>query len=303
VEAATSRVVFHVSPLSGKGLLSQQVRDAIKALDKANGSAAIVKLRAFVAGTGDMRRVQSIVVEEFESKKWPLPAITTVQVGALPLEGAQVVIESVSQEKSKSVNPAGLAFLSAQEAETGAEAVARLEKALQAVGASALSVTCFANSLEQAESARAAAGRPFRGAAMVFVQLTRFSMKPFAACEGVGRLAQPGDGVQRMDLPGFDIADGRAHAVLVRRPSVVFTGSQTAFLEQPADIELAYGRLRKTIEAAGTGYDQIVLSRVYSLTGTPDAFAKEQRPARTSQVVEGLPSLDATMAIEVIATR
>src|ERR1700681_2084024 len=52
VAAETARLVFHVSPLSAKGLLSQQLRDALKALDHDNRGAQIVKLRAFVAGTG-----------------------------------------------------------------------------------------------------------------------------------------------------------------------------------------------------------------------------------------------------------
>ena len=54
VTAETARLVFHVSPLSSKGLLSQQVRDALKALLKSTGGATIVKLRAFVAGSGDL---------------------------------------------------------------------------------------------------------------------------------------------------------------------------------------------------------------------------------------------------------
>ena len=98
--AETAKLMFHVSPLSAKGLLTQQVHDALKALDRANGGATFIKLRAFVAGTGDMRRVATIVAEEFSAKKMPLPAVTTVQVGALPMDGAQVVIESISQEKN-----------------------------------------------------------------------------------------------------------------------------------------------------------------------------------------------------------
>ena len=56
----TSRLVFHVSPLSAKGLLSQQTRDALKAILKANGGAPVIHLRAFVAGSGDVRRVPQI---------------------------------------------------------------------------------------------------------------------------------------------------------------------------------------------------------------------------------------------------
>ena len=112
VIAETARLAFHVSPLSAKGLLTQQVRDALKALDRANSGATFVKLRAFVAGTGDMRRVATIVAEDFSEKKIPLPAVTTIQVGALPMEGAQVVIESISTDK-KTLNPNGLVFFSA----------------------------------------------------------------------------------------------------------------------------------------------------------------------------------------------
>src|SRR3981081_4919653 len=61
VTAETSRLVFHVSPLSAKGLLSQQVRDALKALLKSSGGASIVKLRAFVAGCGERSRVAAIL--------------------------------------------------------------------------------------------------------------------------------------------------------------------------------------------------------------------------------------------------
>ena len=105
VSAETDRIVFHVSPLSNKGLLSQQVRDALKALLHDTRGAAIVKLRAFVAGSGDMRRVSTIVSETFTEHKLALPAVSTVEVGALPLEGAQVVIESVAVDKKIIIVP------------------------------------------------------------------------------------------------------------------------------------------------------------------------------------------------------
>ena len=72
VLAETARLVFHVSPLSAKGLLSQQVRDALKALLKSSGGATIVNLRVFVAGSGDLRRPPQIVSEIFTEKKLPL---------------------------------------------------------------------------------------------------------------------------------------------------------------------------------------------------------------------------------------
>jgi hypothetical protein len=113
VTAETARLVFHVSPLSSRGLLSQQVRDALKWLLGNSRGAALVKLRAFVAGSGDMRRVQAIVSEVFTDRRLALPALSVIQVGALPQEGAQVVLESMGVSK-KPVNPHGLAFISGQ---------------------------------------------------------------------------------------------------------------------------------------------------------------------------------------------
>ncbi len=65
VVAETTRLDYVVTPLSGKGLLSQQTRDALKWLLSTNHG-NIVKLRAFVAGTGDVRRIQDIVSEMFD---------------------------------------------------------------------------------------------------------------------------------------------------------------------------------------------------------------------------------------------
>src|SRR5580658_4410705 len=111
------RLVFHVSPLSAKGLLSQQTREALKAILKANGGAPVVHIRAFVAGSGDLRRVPQIVSEVFTEKKMQLPSVSVVQAGALPVENAQIVIEAVSNVK-RDVNPDGLMFVEAQTADS-----------------------------------------------------------------------------------------------------------------------------------------------------------------------------------------
>ncbi len=119
VTADTDRLAFQVTPLSGKGLLSQQTRDALKNLLHSNHG-TVVKLRAFVAGSGDLRRIGEIAGEMFTEKHMPLPALTVVLVGALPLEGAQVVLEVTEQDR-KEVNPSGVAFVAAQPAASVAE--------------------------------------------------------------------------------------------------------------------------------------------------------------------------------------
>src|SRR5436305_9816077 len=108
----THRLTFHVTPLTAKGLLSAQIRDSLKALIQQTGGSTVLRIRAFVAGSGDMRRVRDLVSETCTDRKLPLPALSLVQSGGLPMEGAQVVLEAIASGK-KDVSPQGLAFLSA----------------------------------------------------------------------------------------------------------------------------------------------------------------------------------------------
>lgn len=288
VIAETAKLAFTISPLSAKGLLTQQVHDALKALDRANGGATFVKLRAFVAGTGDMRRVATIVAEEFSDKKMPLPVVTTVQVGALPMAGAQVVIESISTQKNdkKTLNPNGLAFFSAQP-------ISELAAAAKAQDAVMVQVTCFVGDLTQTDSARAAVTSAFSGAAANFVQPTRLAVEPGTSCEGVGRLQKPGKS------PG----------------KLVFTGIQMAFDDREESLRLAYGRLGRALETMKAAYSGTLVLSVHSLniyslnqaTGkkaaalAPEFLGLSARPAGSTLIVEGLPSPDATVAIELVA--
>ncbi|MEO8096108.1 MAG: hypothetical protein ABI811_00285 [Acidobacteriota bacterium] len=281
ISVITNNLVFHVSPLSGKGLLSQQVDDALKALDKANGAATLVKLRAFVAGTGDLRRVQSIVNDLFTARKLPLPAVTTLQTGALTLEGAQVVIESISEEK-KSVNPSGLAFFAAKEAASGVAAVAMLDAAMKTAGAVPLRVTCFSDSLTEATAAQNAAAKTFPKAAGSFLQSTRYTLGAMTACEGVGQASPSSTGA------------------IVRSAKVILTAPQLAFSETDADLQLAFDRLNKTLEPFAVTLKEAVFTNLYALTKAMADKALAMAGAGTSQVVEALPSLDGTMAVEAV---
>src|ERR1039458_3635725 len=97
----TRRLTFHVTPLSARGLLSAQVRDALKALTRETGSNPVLKIRAFVAGSGDLRRVRDLVSEAFTLRRLPLPALSLIRAGGLPLEGAQVVLEAIAAGKKE----------------------------------------------------------------------------------------------------------------------------------------------------------------------------------------------------------
>jgi enamine deaminase RidA (YjgF/YER057c/UK114 family) len=203
-----------------------------------------------------------------------------------------VIIESISADK-KTVNPSGLAFFSAQ-------SPARLRAAAQAAGVEMLRVTCFLSSLDELQAVRGDVTAAFPAAASNFVQLTRLGRQPLAACEGVGRLEKP--------LAGFKPTDGMA---LATRPKLVFTGLQIAFRDQDSDIRLAFERMGKALEAQGVGYADVIFTNTYSLNGSVAAkaasvrrdFTENGHPAGTAQVFEGLPSLDATMAIDVVAVK
>jgi len=155
VTGETRHLNFYVTPLSAKGLLSQQVRDALKALAHASGSDTVLKIRAFVAGSGDLRRVRDLVSEVFTDRRQPLPVLSLIRAGGLPLEGAQVVMEVIASSK-KAIDPMGLAFFSAQAAVTDnpldpvapltARSLASLRQAVKASGSEpsdVVRVTCF----------------------------------------------------------------------------------------------------------------------------------------------------------------
>ncbi|HTD45598.1 MAG TPA: hypothetical protein VK687_15535 [Bryobacteraceae bacterium] len=304
VVAETGRLSFQVSPLSAKGLLSQQVRDALKTLMRDNHGVPIVKLRAFVAGSGDLRRVQTIVSEELTDRKQALPAISTIQVGALPMVGAQVVLESVSVEK-KAVNPSGLVFFSAADARDAATAVAQLQKTVSAASvkpANVLRVTCFLSSLDDGPAVRMALATSFPSAAVDLVQMQRLGLQAQIACEAIGRL----DSQPPAPQSGTPVQFAMATA-----PKLVFTETQLIFRDQDSDIRLAFLRLGKAMEPLGASYKDVIWSGVYPLTRTLamkidalrfDFFDRTHPPAGTMLLFEGLPSIDATAAIELAAS-
>jgi enamine deaminase RidA (YjgF/YER057c/UK114 family) len=304
VAVDTQKLVFHLSPLSNKGLLSQQVRDGLRALDGSARGAAIVKIRAFVAGTGDMRRVQTIVSETFDERRQPLPALSVIQVGQLPLEGAQVVMEAISVDR-KSVTPNGIAFIAAQPS-TARDAAGPLKTLLASSSLDAAGVrrvTCFLSSLEHVDQVRSQIASAFPDASANFVQLRRDSGGDFAACEAVAALPETQSKAPHR-------ADVGAQVVQLGPGKIVLSGTQMAFGEEDRDLRLAFGRLDKALESAGTDMKLVVFTRVYALTRSAeeriarirtDYFDKAAAPVTTSLIFEGLPSLDASVGLDVVA--
>jgi len=297
--ADADRLVYQVTPLRGEGLLSQQLREALKVLFRQDRP--LVKLRAFVAGTGDTRRVQALVSELATERRVSLPSLTVVQVGQLPRDGAQVVLEAVAAEK-KAVNANGLVMVPAESdyvSEPLQPVLPRLRRVLDRLRTSlanagagpdeTLRVTCYPTSLDDIDQLRTAVAGAFPKAVFDFVQPQRATLDSGVSCEAVARLVAP-------------------------QPSgagkLVFTGAQLAFGDTAADAKLAFERLGKTLAQAGAGYNQVVHLCVYSLSRSTaevavragrEFFDRARPPALTVVSVEGLPSLDASFAVDAEA--
>jgi enamine deaminase RidA (YjgF/YER057c/UK114 family) len=312
VTADTDRLAFNTSPLIGKGLLSQQTRDGLKALLKTNHG-TIVKLRAFVAGSGDLRRVGELVGEAFTEKHLPLPVLSVVQVGALPMEGAQVVLESVEVDK-RVVNPRGVAFLAGQNAASVTQSLAKLKMALRGGGMEpedALRVTCFVSSLEEQRDTHQLMTAAFPGAVMNYVQMQREPVTPAAECEAVARLRAPiAEPVRFLNPADLDKSPNYSQLALVKSPKLVITGTQLAFGGQESDIKLAFERLQRVLSSFNARFDQLVMSHTYVTSSGVIARVRTVRagyysstnpPASTLLPFQGLPSLDASFGVDVIA--
>ena len=319
----TRRLAFYVTPLSARGLLSQQVRDALKALSRLSGGVPVVWLRAFVAGTGDLRRVRDIVSETYTERKQALPALSLVQAGGLPMEGAQVVIEAVASAR-KDVNPGGIALISAQPATSPdpldpvppltEKSLAALRAAVKAAGSDAgdvVRVSCFFSTLDNLAASRKLVEAEYGAAALNFVQTQRAPGQALAACEAVARLrGDPGAPLRLLNPAGFTAEPGRSEIALLASPHAVFTGTQVSFGFQEADGRLAFGRLKKVIEQAG-GAD-IAFVHYYPLSASIAAQVRKVRseffdparpPAGSLLPFESLPSMDAGFAVDAIAIK
>jgi enamine deaminase RidA (YjgF/YER057c/UK114 family) len=305
VVADIERLAFLVSPLSGKGLLSQQTRDALRWLFSSARGGAVLKLRAFVAGTGDVRRVQEIVSETFTERKLNLPALTVVQAGALPMEGAQVVLEAMLADR-RTVNEHGVAFISAQRGTTR-DPLGALDAALRAAGldgGDVRRVTCFVNSFEVSAAAAQQARTNYPEAALNFVQPLRGALDDYAECEAVARLKRP---PSKRLLP-VDAQPGQfALATLVGPGRLALSSTQMAFQTEDKDLRLLYERLGKALEGVGAGYKGVVFTRVYTVARNIADRANKMRyqfhgpeaaPAGVTVVCEGMLSPDAHIAIE-----
>lgn len=313
VTADADRLEFRVAPLSAKGLLSQQVRDGLKALIAGARGATIVKIRAFVAGTGDMRRVQTLVSEIFTEKKLPLPALSTIQGGALPGEGIQVALEAIQLSK-KATNPQGVALISGQAGPSIGKSIEGIEAALRAMNLTnnrVLQTSCFVSSLDGYSSAHDAVATAFPASAVELVQMQRLPVRTPFECEATAALERPVENrVAFLNPQALTASPNYAQIAEIGPGPVVITGTQLGFGAQEADIRLAFGRLSRALETQHAAFKDVVYSRIYPVSDDVserirtirfEFFDKAHPPAGTLLPFEALPSLDASFGVEVVA--
>jgi enamine deaminase RidA (YjgF/YER057c/UK114 family) len=315
ITADLHRMVFRVTPLSAKGLLSAQTRDSVKAMLKQTSGENVVRVRAFVAGSGDLRRVPQIVSEVFTEHKLALPVVSVVQAGGLPLTGSQVLLESISVSKKGETAAAGLLFVPGQLAEVpelndnvaplARQALDRFDAVVaKGGGSNVLRVTCYASSLADASVVSSMIAARYPAAAIALVQPRRAHATSTVECEGVARLAKPVDGVV------FVKDGGKVLGAAVSAPSVALTGTLVAYGYEDRNARLVFDRMNKVLEPSKASWKSVAEVRFYPLAASitkqivrvRDDFLDRANPPAMSMVpIEGLPSIDASFAMDAIA--
>lgn len=298
--AEPSRLAFVATPLSRRGLLSQQTRDALRVLMQNARGARYVRIRAFVAGTGDLRRVQAIVAETFAEKKRPLPVLTVTQVGLLPLDGAQVQLEATLELRKAAGAGVLFASVTAEAPEAAVEALEREFQAVQAALDAPVSILCGVSEAEWMKPLRLAVARTRPRAAFVVFQRQRIPAAPKVACQASAVMGRPApDGVRLTPT-----------SAALSVPKIIFTGAQLAFRYDESDARLAYQRLDRTLQQAGASLRSAAVLNIYPLSEQLATLAARVRsefvePARPPSGLvmpaEGLPSLDGAFALEAVA--
>jgi enamine deaminase RidA (YjgF/YER057c/UK114 family) len=269
--------------------------------------------------------VRELVSETFTEHRLPLPVLSVVQVGALPLDAAQVVIEATAVAK-KNVNQYGLVYISGQGASSSGpldpvlplveQSLARLATAVKAAGSEpgdVARVTCFLSSLDRYGEVRRLVESTYSGAALNLVQVQRAPARAVAECEAIARLRwNTGTAIHMLNPEGLAQSPQLSQIALIGAPQVILTGSQEAFGFQDADARLAFERLQKSLSHEGGSLRQVAFTSVYPLSARISEQLRKIRgefyngarpPAGTILPFQGLPSMDAGFALDVVAVK
>jgi hypothetical protein len=296
--AETKELDFHISPLLRTGGLAAQIRQSLNDLIRDTHGETIIKLRAFVAGAGDARRVQAVVAELFTERKLPLPVLSILQIGSLGEQTAQVVIEAVVSTH-RTVNPNGLAFLAGQTGANLKASLDRLSGSARVANVAAdrvLTCTCFTSHMDDHASAEALARAVFPSSAVNVVEALRDPSTDASTCEAIGQLSTPA-------ATGPVIWLKNSRVALVTSQRLVFTGLQLTFGSYLDDAHEAFARLQRAASAV-QAVEAPVEVNAFSLNAYAGSALRKTTsvPASvfTVQTVEGLPSIDASAGIEAV---
>jgi enamine deaminase RidA (YjgF/YER057c/UK114 family) len=133
-----------------------------------------------------------------------------------------------------------------------------------------------------------------------------------AACEAVARLSADPGPLRMVSAGGLGAQPGQSQIALVGGGRVVLTGTQVSFGYDPADARLAFERLRKELEQSGSSMRNVAFVHYYPLaqsiaaqirTVRQDFFDAERPPAGSMVLFEGLTSMDAGFAVDVVAVK
>jgi hypothetical protein len=298
LKADTDSLDFHLSPILKTGGLAAQIRQSLNDLIRDTHGETIVKLRAFVAGAGDARRVEAEVAKLFTEHRLPLPVLTVLQVGALGDEAAKVVIEAVVATH-RVTNPNGLAFFAGQSGTSLPAALAKIRESAQALAVPSeniLTTTCFTSRLDNFDTIRAGIIQSFPHANINLVQAVRDPASDSSSCEAIGQLSKPSG-----DTPVLLARERRT--ALVSAKQIVLTGLQLSFGNFLDDAHEAFVRLQRSATALD-GVEAPVEVNVFSLDPSGGSALQKTTAVPPStfsvQTIEGLPSVDATAGMEAI---
>lgn len=301
VSAATSALQFRMTPLLKTGRLSAQIHESVARLIRDTKGERVVSIRAFVAGAGDSRRVQTTISEMFSEKHLPLPVLSIVQVGVLAEETAQVVLEAVVETQADASSQ-GLAVLTAKSDSGVGGAVSGLVDRLRKASVEAIDVqhcTCYVPNLVNTTNALAEAKAQLPNAVIDLVQPQRQPGSEATMCEAIARVRKAGDAKSSVAAS--------SGIVFIMSPQVVVTGMQLSFGEYLDDAKAALERLVRTAGSQHAELKNLVILRAYSLTERAASALEKNAPAFsvnnsaiTVQMVEGLPSADASLGMEAL---
>src|SRR5581483_2905697 len=174
-------------------------------------------------------------------------------------------------------------------------------------------VTCFLSSLNQFGDLRGMVGVAYPHTALNFMQVQRAPTRALAACEAVASLRwNTGTAIHMINPEGFSPATQLSQIALIGAPRVILTGSQEAFGFQDADARLAFERLQKSLSQAGGSLKEVAFTSFYPLSASiseqvrkirTEFYDRARPPAGTMLPFEGLPSMDAGFAVDVVAVK